>query len=170
MKINNKADIETAKLEFHPIDQTEELEIGCEIWDVTLKAGEDWMTGVMCRWPDGRGAFSANSGQSDWGVWKSQPECSDYDEDCLLLDVEEQDWKSIWVDDRGVEWVEVRSDEDFDDEEDEKDFWWNLKEAYPAIHAKLTSCGRAMVTVEQFGKFEDIEGWESGTVHPIRLA
>ena len=169
MKINNDDDLETAKLTFSAMDQVDELEIGCEIWDVTFKIGENWLTGVMSRWPNDRGAFSANQGQSNWGEWNSPPACCDSEDDYLLLDVDQQDWKAIWVDDRGVEWIEVRSDDEFDDEEDEKPFWWKLKESYPAIHAKLVSCGKAMVTVEQFGKFEDIEGWDSGTVYPIKL-
>lgn len=172
MKIETAEDLAAAKnISFAP-DQLEELEIGCEIWDVTFKVGENWLGGVMSRWPNGRGAFSADGGQSNWGEWKSQPECSEYDEECLLLDVEEQDWKAIWVDDRGVEWVEVRYNEEFDNEEDEKNFWWNLKEVYPAIQAKLASCGKAMVTVEQWDAIQQIDGWDDGPEHapnPIRL-
>ena len=173
MKINSAADIETAKLTFAAIDQTDELEVGCEIWKVTFKIGENWLGGVMSRWPNDRGAFSADGGQSDWGDWKSPPECCEYDEDCLLIDDEgDPDWIAKWVDDRGVEWVEVRSDDEFDNEEDEKDFWWNLKEVYPAIQAKLASCGKAMVTVEQWDAIQLIEGWNDGPDHapnPIRL-
>jgi len=165
MKINNAADLETAQLTFSAMDQVEELEIGCEIWDVTFKIGEQWYTGVMSRWPNGRGAFSANQGQSDWGDWKSQPECSEYDEDCLLIDDEgDPDWIAKWVDDRGVEWVEVRINEDFELAEDES-YWWELEQVRPTLKAKFDARSRLMITVEEFDDMQQIKGWGDGPEH-----
>lgn len=172
MKINNARDIETAKSDFSAIDQTDELEIGCEIWDVTFKVGENWLGGVMSRWPNGRGAFSADGGQSNWGDWKSQPECSEYDEDCLLIDNEgDPDWIAIWVDDRGVEWVEVRIDEDYELPEGES-YWWELGQVRRTLKAKFDARSRLMITVEDFDDMKQIKGWNDGPDHapnPIRL-
>jgi hypothetical protein len=172
MKINSASDIEKAKSNFSAMDQVDELEIGCEIWDVTFKIGENWLCGEMARWPNDRGAFSADGGQSDWGDWKSPPECCEYDEDCLLIDNEgDPDWIAKWVDDRGVEWVEVRIDEDYELPEGES-YWWELEQLRPTLKAKFDARSRLMITVEEFDDMKQIKGWGDGPEHaptPIKL-
>ena len=172
MKINSVSDIEKAKLTFSAMDQVDELEVGCEIWDVTFKIGKNWISGEMSRWPNDRGAFSADGGQSNWGEWKSPPECCEYDEDCLLIDYEgDPDWMAIWVDDRGVEWVEVRIDEDYELPEGES-FFWELEQVAPSLKAKFDTRDRLMITIEDYTIMQQVKGWDDGPEHaptPIKL-
>ena len=147
-------------------DQLEELEIGCEIWRIR---GDNW-NGTMCRWPNGRGAVMTGS-DSNWGDWQEPPRSCEHKGDYLRLDDPGCDWQTIWVDETGIEWFEVKVDEDYDLEKDDS-FWWELEELRPALKARFDENSRIMVTALEYAAMQQMSGWGDGLDHapnPIKL-
>ena len=155
MKINNAEDIETAKLTFAATDQTDELEIGCEIWDVTFKVGENWMSGVMSRWPNDRGAFECG-GDSYWGDWENDT--------FLKLDSYGEDGTMAWVDCYGENWCEVVVDFEYSADS----FWEELREQNAELVARfgnpMTTKG-VRVHEDELEAMKRVLGWDGGPEH-----
>lgn len=170
MKIETQEDIKTAKNEYC-LDLTDELEIGCEIWDVHFEIDRKVVAGEMARWPDDRGAFAVDS-SADWGDWKSPPECCEYECDYLLIDNDgDPGWEARWIDPCGDEWREVRIDDGFELPEGES-YWWELEQVKPTLKAKFDAKNRLMITLEDYSDMEKIKGWGDGPDHapnPIKL-
>lgn len=82
-----------------PLDQWAEMEVGCEAWLIWYDDKSD-DTGMMTRWPSGRGAIATNA-DSEWGDWYG---------DVLITD------SGIKYDKNGDQIVD---EEEIDDEDDE---------------------------------------------------
>ena len=152
MKIETEQDLETAKnMSFAP-DQLAELEVGCEIWDVSgeNQFGQSW-TGTMCRWPNGRGAFESGS-DSNWGDWEGI---------FLRLDDTTQDWKIICIDHDGGTWFKVRVDFEYSADV----FWGELRENHPDIAERFgdtLTTESVMIHEDELEVIKTLTGWADG--------
>jgi hypothetical protein len=153
MKIETEQDLETAKnMSFAP-DQLAELEIGCEIWDVSgeNQFGQSW-TGTMCRWPNGRGAFEAGS-DSSWGEWENDT--------FLKLDETGERGTAIWIDSDGETWFKVVVDFEYSAD----DFWAELREEHPELAARFgepLTTKSVRIHEDELEQVKKLAGWGDG--------
>ena len=153
MKIETEQDLETAKnMSFAP-DQLAELEVGCEIWDVSgeNQFGQSW-TGTMCRWPNGRGAFEAGS-DSSWGEWENDT--------FLKLDETGERGTAIWIDSDGETWFKVVVDFEYSAD----DFWAELREEHPELAARFgepLTTKSVRIHEDELEQVKKLAGWGDG--------